>query len=102
MRLIPRRTKTGPAKAADTLITALKLGAIVGGIRGATKGAGKGATKAVKGTAAYKTSKKAAKKTPVLRKAPIVLAAGGAAVVAARKLRSNGSSPTGSPTATAP
>jgi hypothetical protein len=80
MRLIPRRKKTGPAKAADTLMTALKLGAIVGGIQGATKGAGKGAKKAVT-------------KTPLLRRAPIVLAAGGAAAVAAKKLRSD-STPT--------
>jgi hypothetical protein len=94
MRLIPRRRKTGPAKAAETLVTALKLGAIVGAVQGATKGAGKGTKKAVKGTAAYKTSKKAVSRTPVLKRAPVVLAAGGAAVVAAKKLRStDGSSP---------
>jgi hypothetical protein len=80
MRLLPRRNKSEAAKAVDTIVTALKLGAVAG----AVKGAGKGVEKGVK---------RATKRTPAVRKAPIVLAAGGAAVLAAVKLRSNGSAP---------
>ena len=74
MRLLPKR-KSQPQKTVDTVVTWLKIGAVAG----AAKGAGKGAKKGVQ---------RATKKTPVLRKAPSVLAAGGAAVVATKKLRS--------------
>src|SRR3954454_5929500 len=80
MRLIPKRRKSGPAQAVETVFTALKLGAIVGAVQGAEKGARKGVKRAVK-------------RKPALREAPIVLAAGGAATLAALKLRSNGSEP---------
>ena len=80
MRLIPQR-KSQTQKTVDTIVTWLKIGAVAGAARGAGKGAKKGVQRATK-------------KTPVLRKAPIVLAAGGAAVVAAKKLRSSdGSTP---------
>ena len=81
MRLITRRKKQ-PAKTVDTVLNALKLGAIVGAVRGATKGAGKGAKKG---------AKRVAKRTPSVPKKPLVLAAGGAgaAAIAAKKLRSN-------------
>jgi len=46
------------------------------------QGATKCARKAAKGTAAYKTGKAVAKRTPVGRRLPIVLAAGGAGIVA--------------------
>ena len=76
-----RRRKSRADKLADVLGTYLKLKAA----RKAAKGAGK----AAKGTAAYKV----AKKTPVVRRIPIVAGAGLAAVLAARKLRSGGGPP---------
>ena len=92
MRLIPRKRKTAPQQAVETIVTALKLGAIIGAVKGATQGAGKGASKGVQ---------RAAKRTPAAKRVPIVLAAGAAAAVAAKKLRSNGASPA-QPTATTP
>jgi hypothetical protein len=78
MRVIPKR-KSRTQKTVDTIVTWLKIGAVAG----AAKGAGKGAKTGVR---------RAAKKTPALRRAPIVLAAGAAAAVAAVKLRSSGDS----------
>jgi hypothetical protein len=72
MKLINRR-KSRTAQAADLVA-----------------GAAKTARKAIKATVAYKAAKGLAKRTPVVRRAPIVLAAGGATVVAAKKLRSSG------------
>ena len=81
MRLIPRR-KSKPQQTVDTIVTWLKLGAVAGAARGAGKGAKKGVQRATK-------------KTPALKGAPIVLAAaGGATLVAVKKLRStDGSTP---------
>jgi hypothetical protein len=73
-----RRRKSRSSRIADLLGTYLKLQA--------AKKVAKGAGKAAKGTAAYKV----AKKTPVVRRIPIVAGAGVAAVIAARKLRSGG------------
>jgi hypothetical protein len=53
------------------------------------KGATKTATKAVKATAAYKAAKSLVRRTPASRRVPIVLAAGGATVVAVKRLRSS-------------
>jgi hypothetical protein len=78
MRL--RRRKSRRSRAADILGTYLKFQA--------AKKATRGARKAAKGTAAYKV----AKKTPVVRRLPIVAGAGVAALVAAKKLRSGGPS----------
>ena len=63
----------------------------------------KTATKAVKATAAYKATKAAVRRTPVVRRVPIVLAAGGATVVAVKKIRSgNGSTATPQQTTSPP
>lgn len=70
-----RRRKSRTAKAADVLGTYLKL-------KAASKVA-KGARKAAKGTAAYKV----AKRTPLVRRVPLVLGAGAAAFLATRVLR---------------
>jgi len=56
------------------------------GAHEADKGATKGARKAAKGTAAYKV----AKKTPVVKRIPIIAGIGVAAAVVAAKLRSSG------------
>jgi len=82
MKLIPRR-KSRPTLAVEMITEALKLGAAWK----AAEGAGKGARKAAKGTAAYKTGKAAAERTPGVRRVPVVLAAVGAGAVAFRKLR---------------
>ena len=73
-----RRRKSRSSRIADVLGTYLKFTA--------AKKAAKGAGKAAKGTAAYKV----AKKTPVVRRIPIVAGAGVAALIAARKLRGGG------------
>ena len=74
-----RRKKTRTNQLADVLTAYLKLQAA----RKAAKGAGK----AAKGTAAYKV----AKRTPVVRRIPLIAGAsagaGVVAIVAARKLR---------------
>jgi hypothetical protein len=70
-----RRRKSRTAKAADLLGTYLKL-------KAASKAA-KGARKAAKGTAAYQV----AKRTPLVKRIPLVLGAGAAAFVATRALR---------------
>jgi hypothetical protein len=85
MKLIPRR-KSRRSQAVEVITQAVKLGAAWQ----AAKGAGKGARKAAKGTAAYKAGKAAAQRTPGVRRLPVVLAAGGAGLVAVRKLRSRG------------
>jgi len=81
-----RRRKTRKSQVTDLLETYLKFQAA----KKATKGAGKGARKAAKGTAVYKV----AKKTPVVKRIPIIAGAGvaaAAAVVAAK--RSSGGNP---------
>ena len=52
----------------------------------AAKGAGKGAKKAAKGTAVYKV----AKKTPLVKRIPLVVGAGVAALVATKVVRGRG------------
>ncbi len=70
-----RRRKSRTAKMADALGSFLKLKAV--------SKAAKGAKKAAKGTAAYQ----AAKRTPVVKRLPIVAGAGIAAFTAARERR---------------
>jgi hypothetical protein len=77
-----RRQKSKKSQVVDLLETYLKLQAA----KKATKGATKGARKAAKGTAVYKV----AKKTPLVRRLPIIAGAGVAAIVVATKLRSSG------------
>jgi hypothetical protein len=69
-----RRQKSKPQQVGDALASYLKLKAV-------SKTA-KGAKKAAKGTAAYKV----AKRTPVLKRLPIVLGAGLAAFAASKLL----------------
>ena len=52
----------------------------------AAKGASKGARKAAKGTAVYKV----AKKTPVVKRIPVIVGAGVAAVVATKVVKGRG------------
>ena len=49
----------------------------------AAKGAGKGAKKAAKGTAVYKV----AKKTPFVKRVPVIIGAGVAAIVATKVVK---------------
>jgi hypothetical protein len=73
-----RRKKSRKAQAADALGTYLKLEA-------AGKAA-KGAKKAAKGTAVYQ----AAKRTPIVRRVPLIVAGAAAAVFVAIKARGGG------------
>ena len=73
-----RRQKSKKSQVVDLLETYLKLQA--------AKKATKGARKAAKGTAVYKV----AKKTPIVRRIPIIVGTGIAAAVVAAKLRSSG------------
>ena len=73
-----RRQKSKKSQVVDLLETYLKLQA--------AKKATKGARKAAKGTAVYKV----AKKTPLVRRIPIIVGTGIAAAVVATKLRSSG------------
>lgn len=76
-----RRRKSRKSQAADLLGTYLKL-------KTAGKAA-KGARKAAKGTAAYQV----AKRTPLIRRVPLILAGAGAAVFVAMKARGGGDQP---------
>jgi hypothetical protein len=73
-----RRRKSKRDQAIDLLSTYLKLQA--------AKKATKGARKAAKGTAVYQV----AKRTPVIKRIPIIAGAGVALAVIAVKLRSSG------------
>ena len=73
-----RRNKSKKARAADALGTYLK-------VKAAGKAA-KGAKKAAKGTAAYQV----AKRTPVVKRVPLILAGAAAAVFVALKVRGGG------------
>ena len=73
-----RLQKSKKSQFVDLLETYLKLQA--------AKKATKGARKAAKGTAVYKV----AKKTPIVRRIPIIVGTGIAAAVVATKLRSSG------------
>ena len=72
-----RRRKSRRSQVVDLLETYLKLQA--------AKKATKGARKAAKGTAVYKV----AKKTPIVKRIPIIAGAGVAAAVVAAKLRNS-------------
>ena len=78
-----RRSKSKKAQAADALGRFLKFEA-------AGKAA-KGAKKAAKGTAAYEV----AKRTPLIKRVPLILAGTAAAVFVALKLRGGGGEPAG-------
>jgi hypothetical protein len=73
-----RRKKSRKAQAADALGTYLKF-------KAAGKAA-KGAKKAAKGTAAYQV----AKRTPVVKRVPLIMAGAAAAVFVASNARSGG------------
>ena len=77
MRL--RKQKSRKDQVTDLAIDYLKLKAA----GKAAKGAGKGAKKAAKGTAVYKV----AKKTPVVKRIPVVLGAGLAALVTVKVVK---------------
>ena len=94
MKLIPTRSKkkSRPAQAADIITTALKV-----------KAAWEVAQTATKGT--RKAAKKAAKRTPVSKRVPVVIAGAGGAALAVKKLRGGKSEVTAStppPQGTAP
>jgi hypothetical protein len=72
-----RRRKSRKSQVVDLLETYVKLQA--------AKKATKGARKAAKGTAVYQV----AKKTPVVKRIPLIAGAGVAAVVVLTKLRSS-------------
>jgi hypothetical protein len=76
-----RRNKSKKARAADALGTYLKF-------KAAGKAA-KGAKKAAKGTAAYQV----AKRTPVVKRVPLVLAGAAAAAFVAMKARGGSGEP---------
>jgi hypothetical protein len=76
-----RRTKSRKAQAADLLGDYLKF-------KAAGKAA-KGAKKAAKGTAAYQV----AKRTPVVKRVPLILAGAAAAAFVAFKVRGGGDEP---------
>jgi hypothetical protein len=84
-----RRQKNRKDQVLDLLETYLKLQVA----KKATKGATKGARKAAKGTAVYKV----AKKTPVVKRIPVIAAVGlaavGAVVAIKRTTSSNDSAP---------
>jgi len=73
-----RRRKSRAAKVADAVGGYLKLKAVGKAL--------KGARKAAKGTAAYQV----AKRTPGVRRIPLIAGAGVAALVAARAMRGGG------------
>jgi hypothetical protein len=78
MALRRRKSKSRKDQVIDLLETYIKLQA--------AKKATKGARKAAKGTAVYQV----AKRTPFVRRIPIIAGAGVAAAVVAAKLRSSG------------
>jgi hypothetical protein len=76
-----RRNKSKKAQAVDALGTYLKF-------KAAGKAA-KGAKKAAKGTAVYQV----AKRTPVVKRVPLIIAGAGAAIFVAMKARGGGGEP---------
>jgi hypothetical protein len=76
-----RRNKSKKARAADALGTYVKF-------KAAGKAA-KGAKKAAKGTAAYQV----AKRTPVVKRVPLIVAGAAAAAFVALKVRGGGGEP---------
>ena len=77
-----RKRKSRTEQVTDLAIDYLKLKTA----GKAAKGAGKGARNAAKGTAVYKV----AKKTPVVKRIPVVVGAGVAALVATKVVKSRG------------
>ena len=75
-----RKQKSRKQQAAELAVDYLK-------IKTATKAA-KGAKKAAKGTAVYKV----AKKTPIVKRIPVIVGAGVAAVVATKVVKGRGGS----------
>ena len=75
-----RKQKSRKQQVAELAADYLKVKAV----SKTAKGAGKGATKAAKGTAVYKV----AKRTPVVKRIPVVLGAGIAALAAVKIARS--------------
>jgi hypothetical protein len=82
-----RRRKSRKSQVIDLLETYLKLQA--------AKKATKGATKAAKGTAVYKV----AKKTPVVKRIPVIVGAGLAAVAAVVAIKRAGGGDESAPSA---
>jgi translation elongation factor EF-Ts len=80
MRL--RKQKSRKDQVTDLAIDYLKLKAATK----AAKGAGKAGKKAAKGTAVYKV----AKKTPFVKRIPVIVGAGVAAVVATKVVKGRG------------
>ena len=79
-----RKQKSRKQQVADLAVSYLK-------VKTATKvakGAGKGAKKVAKGTAVYQV----AKKTPIVKRSPVVVGAGVAALVATKVVKGRGSS----------
>ena len=76
------RKKSKKQQAGNLLVNYLKLKTA----GKAAKGAGKGAKKAAKGTAVYKV----AKKTPIVKRIPVVIGAGVAALVTVKVVKGRG------------
>jgi hypothetical protein len=74
-----RRQKSRKQQVAELAADYLKVKAVTK----TAKGAGKGAKKAAKGTAVYKV----AKKTPLVKRIPVILGAGVAALAAVKVVR---------------
>jgi hypothetical protein len=77
-----RKQKSRKQQVTDLAIDYLKLKTA----GKAAKGAGKGAKKVAKGTAVYKVGKK----TPLVKRIPVVVGAGVAAIVAAKVIKGRG------------
>ena len=80
-----RRQKSRKQQVTDLAIDYLKLKAAGKAVKGTTRSA----RKAAKGTAVYKV----AKKTPLVKRVPVVVGAGAAAVVATKVVRGRGGEP---------
>ena len=77
-----RKQKSRKQQVSDLAVDYLKLKTA----GKAAKGAGKGAKKAAKGTAVYKV----AKKTPFVKRVPVIIGAGVAAIVATKVVKGRG------------
>jgi hypothetical protein len=80
--MVFRKQKSRKQQVAELATDYLKVKAVTK----TAKGAGKGAKKAAKGTAVYKV----AEKTPIVKRIPLVLGAGIAALAAVKIVRSRG------------
>ena len=77
-----RKQKSRKQQAAELAVDYLKIKTATK----AAKGGAKGAKKAAKGTAVYKV----AKKTPIVKRIPVIVGAGVAAVVATKVVKGRG------------